>query len=421
MAKKLTALKVEQAKSRSIRTEMPDGGCAGLYLVIQPNGKRSWAIRYRRKADGKPRKITLSGSLSLAAARAKSTDLLEQAAKGADPAATIQIEKQAARARAVGEDDTFGVVVRKFILRDQRPKNRTWSETARLLGVRLGSDGKLEAIRGGLADRWGGRKFKEIQKRDVLEELDAIVDRGAEIMANRTLAAIRRLGNWAMTRDIISVSPCANVEPPADETKRDRILTDKEIRQLWKACDTIGQPFGPAIKLLLLTGQRRGEVGEMTEGEIDRAKRLWTIPARRAKNDVIHDVPLSDEAIAVLDGVKRIKSEEGFIFTTTGDAPVSGWSRIKTELDRLMESTGSRWTLHDIRRTVATGMQRIGIRMEVAEKVLNHTSGSFGGIVGVYQRHDFAKEKRAALDVWAREVERLVGGQTATEIQMSGR
>src|SRR5262249_31443799 len=160
--------------------------------------------------------------------------------------------------------------------------------------------------------------------------------------------------------------------------KRDRVLSDDEIRKLWKACDAIEQPYGPAIKLLVLTGQRRGEVGEMTEAEINRKNRVWTIPAARAKNNVTHDGPLSDQAFAVLDSVKRIKSEKGFIFTTTGTAPVGGWSRTQ---DRLRELVGSEdhWQIHDIRRTVATGMQRIGVRMEVAEKVLNHTSGSFAG------------------------------------------
>ena len=287
MTKKLTALKVEQARPRATRTETPDGGCAGLYLVVQPSGKRSWAVRYRRKADGRPRKITLDGSLSLAAARAKASDHMEHVAKGEDPAAAVQITKQAAREKAQPGADTFGQAVRKFIARDQRPKNRTWVEVARMLGLKLDpeDDKVLLAIKGGLADRWGRRKLTEIQRRDIVEELDKIVDRGGRgIMANRTLAALRRLFNWALARDMIPVSPCAGVAQQVEETARDRVLTDDEIRSLWQACDELGQPFGYAVKLLLLTGARRGEVGEMTEREINLDKRVWTIPAERTKN-----------------------------------------------------------------------------------------------------------------------------------------
>ena len=418
MAKKLTALKIEQLRPRAIRTEYPDGGCAGLYCVVQPSGKRSWAVRYRRKADGKPRKITLDGSLPLAAARAKGAEYMERVAKGEDPAAALQIEKQVVRSKADAGDETFGNAVRKFILRDQKPSNRTWIEVARMLGLKpdTNDDRQLIAIKGGLADRWGKRKFAEIQKRDIIAELDKIVDRGGRgITANRTLAAIRRLCNWAVERDIILVSPSAGIKPQVEEAKRDRLLSEDEIRWLWDGCDKIGQPFGHAIKLLLLTGQRRGEVGEMTDREIDRHKHLWTIPKHRAKNNEAHEVPLTDAALAIVDGVKRIRSDATYIFTTNGDSPVSGWSKVKRQLDVLMsEIAGEQgkklqpWRIHDLRRTAASGMARVGVQLPVIEKVLNHTSGSFGGIVGVYQRHDFAVEKREALNKWAREIARIV-------------
>jgi integrase len=426
MAKKLTALKIDQLRPRAVRTEYPDGGCAGLYCVVQPSGKRSWAVRYRRKADGKPRKITLDGSLSLAAARAKGAEYMERVAKGEDPAAALQIEKQAARAKVQPGDEAFGSVVRGFILRDQKPSNRTWIEVARMLGLKpdANDDKQFTAIKGGLADRWGKRKFAEIQKRDIIAELDKIVDRGGRgITANRTLAAIRRLCNWAVERDIISSSPCAGIRPQVEEAKRDRLLSDDEIRWLWDASNEIGQPFGSAAKLLLLTGQRRGEVSEMTNREIDRHKHLWTIPKERSKNNETHEVPLSDSALALIDSMKRIRSGAGYLFTTNGDSPVSGWSKAKRQLDALMSETARKqgkqlppWRIHDLRRTAASGMARIGVQLPVIEKVLNHTSGSFGGIVGVYQRHDFAAEKRDALDAWSREVDRIVSGKTADVI-----
>src|SRR5262249_12145049 len=220
-------------------------------------------------------------------------------------------------------------------------------------------DKQLIAIKGGLADRWGKRKFAEIQKRDIIAELDKIVDRGGRgITANRTLAAIRRLCNWAVERDILSASPCATIKPQVEEAKRDRLLGEDEIRWLWDACDKIGQPFGHAIKLLLLTGQRRGEVSKMTEREVDRHKHLWTIPKERSKNNETHEVPLSDSALAVIDSMKRISSSGGYLFTTNGDSPVSGWSKAKRQLDGLMSKSArnqgkelSPWRIHDLRRT----------------------------------------------------------------------
>jgi integrase len=150
---------------------------------------------------------------------------------------------------------------------------------------------------------------------------------------------------------------------------------------------------------------------------------LWTIPKERSKNNETHEVPLSDSALALIDSMKRISSSAGYLFTTNGDSPVSGWSKAKRQLDALMSETARKqgkqlppWRIHDLRRTAASGMARIGVQLPVIEKVLNHTSGSFGGIVGVYQRHDFAAEKRDALDAWSREVDRIVSGKTADVI-----
>ena len=182
-------------------------------------------------------------------------------------------------------------------------------------------------------------------------------------------------------------------------------------------------PFGPFIQLLMLTGQRRSEVAEMTWPEVDLAAREWVIPAARSKNGEPHVVPLSDQAVAVLEAVPRIKGKANYVFTTDSEHPVSGFSRMKKRIDKLMagyaaeiEATIPAWTIHDIRRTVAAGMQRIGIKIEVTEKVLNHKSGSFRGIAGIYQVHDYADEKRAALEAWGRFVHNLVGSKSKTNI-----
>jgi integrase len=167
-------------------------------------------------------------------------------------------------------------------------------------------------------------------------------------------------------------------------------------------------PFGPAVRLLILTGARREEVGAMRWGEVDLVAKTWTLPGERTKNGIEHVVPLSDPALSILGRVPRIGRYDGFVFTTTGKTAVSGWSKAKVTLDAA--SGVPDWRLHDLRRTFATGLAGLGVSMPVVEKILNHVSGSFGGVAGVYQRHAFADEKRDALDKWAARVTAIAGG-----------
>jgi integrase len=200
---------------------------------------------------------------------------------------------------------------------------------------------------------------------------------------------------------------------------RDRILNDDEVCRFWIATTALGYPFGHLFQLLLLTGQRLTEVGAAKASEIDLDSRLWVIPRERAKNDVAHTVPLSGPAITIVRSLPRVASKSGYLFTTTGDTPVSGWSRAKRNLDKLMVEAGDKdvkipaWRLHDLRRTVSSGMARLGIALPTIEKVLNHTSGSFAGIVRVYQRHSYSDEKRAALEAWASFLLQLVNNPLA--------
>jgi integrase len=234
--------------------------------------------------------------------------------------------------------------------------------------------------------------------------------------------------NWAVERDILSLSPATGVKPVAKETSRDRVLTDDEIRWFWQACEAEGFPWGPLGKVLLLTGQRLNEAAQITEGEI--RGDLWHLSADRTKNGRAHDVPLSDAVRDVLGAVERIDGKPGFIFTTTGTTPVSGFFKARAHLAEAMERLAAdergraveipRWTFHDLRRTAATGMARLGIAVRVTEAVLNHVSGTGGGIVAVYQRHDYADEKRAALEAWGRFVLSLVQGQPDNVVRLEG-
>jgi integrase len=396
MAQTLTARTIETIKPGPDRREIPDRHMPGLYLILQPSGGKSWAVRYRHA--GTPRKHTLGSypAIDLKSARTLAGKALRAVAEGRDPGREKAQERTA-------RPDTVEAVAKLFVerhcLRANRP--RTAAETQRLLDLHV-------------LPRWRGRLVRDITRRDVLDLLDRVVDSGTPIAANRTLSAVRKMFNWAVARDIMDASPCAGVKPPTAERQRDRVLSDIELRNVWRAADKIGGPFGALVKLLILSGQRRDEVAGMRWSEIDLAGRLWTLPPGRVKTNRPHEIALCEPAVAVLKALPRIGDQ--FVLTSNGEAPASGYSKGKRRLDALLPPDIPAWRLHDLRRTTASGMARLGIALPVIEKVLNHASGSFAGIVGVYQRHDFADEKRHALDTWGAHVADLVSDRARRNV-----
>jgi integrase len=401
VAQVLTARTVETIKAGPKRREIADKLLPGLYLVVQPTGAKSWAVRYR--IAGRPRKHTLDAypAIDLKAARDLASEALRAVAKGRDPGR----EKLESR---VLVPDTVAAVVRQFVelhcRRHNRPRHAR--ETTRLLERNM-------------LPRWRARLMRDITRRNVLDLLDRLAEDGP-ITANRTLSAVRKLFNWAVSRDIIAASPCAGVKPPTPERSRDRVLSDDELCAVWQAADKLSGPFGALVKFLILTGQRRDEAAGVRWSELDLDSRLWTIGKERTKNGRTHDVPLSPQAVVIIESLPRIAGSD-FVLTTTGKAPASDYSKKKRQLDALLPADMPAWRLHDIRRTVASGMARLGVNLPFIEKVLNHRSGSFGGIVGVYQRHDFAAEKRLALQAWGRHIEQIVSGQTAKVLPLQNR
>jgi integrase len=360
----------------------------GLYLVLQPSGARSWAVRYR--SAGRPRKHTIGSypAIDLKGARDLAGKALRAAAEGRDPGG----EKASERAAGL---DTVEAIANQFIKRHCAPKNRPSTAT-----------GTERLLRQYVLPRWGGRLARDITRRDAIDLLDRIVDDGKPIRANRVLAAARKMFNWCVERDVLQATPFVGVKPPSKERPRDRALKDSELRAVWMAADRLGGPFGALVKLLILTGQRRDEVARMEWSEINLKTRLWALPPERVKNGRPHEVPLSAPAIAVLKALPRIGDR--FVLTTNGEAPSSGYGKGKRRLDALLPADMPGWVLHDARRTVASGMARLGINLPTIEKSLNHISGSFSGVVGVYQKHSFADEKRAAFDAWGAFVADLV-------------
>jgi integrase len=390
---------VDRIRPAKDRRELPDrgnGSVVGLYLLVQPSGRKSWAVRYR--LHGKSHKFTLGNypAIPLADARAQAGEALGLVYKGVNPATVLH----------AADVPDFETVVRDFIARHAK-KNRSWIEAARLLGLRP----DLAVIDGGLVERWGKRRIDDVTREEIVAMLDDIAAR-APYVANRTLAYLRKFYNWALPRYRLADSPCKGVQPPGKERSRDRVLDDAELKRVWIAAGNLGWPFGDITRLLILTGQRLNEVACMEWSEVDLDAKLWTLPRGRVKNDKGHTVPLSQTAIEI---IERLPRHQRLLFAgRNGKAPVRGFARPKAKLDELSGVTG--WRLHDIRRTVASGMAGLKIALPVIEKVLNHSSGTFRGIVAVYQRHSFADEKRRALDVWAAFVEALVTDAPADNV-----
>ena len=404
----LTVAGIKALRPRAERYEVKDDAITGCYVEVWPSGAVSYRLRYR--FNGKSKKLIFGrfdvdeGGLSKV--RAKAREARNRLGEGIDPASEKRAAR-AARALAAGQaeaiaepapppPDLVETVAAEFIERSAKPNTRDWRETQRLLERNI-------------VAHWRGRRLSEISKVDIHAALDAMIDRGAPVGANRVLAQLRKMCRWAMSRGLIERSPCEGIDKPSSETKRDRVLDDRELAQVWRACEALGFPFGPLTQMLILTGQRRGEVGGMAYSELDLEGALWTLPAARVKNKRQHAVPLPPQAVALLRGLPRIVGSD-YVFSTTGNTAPSGFSNAKERLDEMLPALAP-WTMHDLRRSVATGMARIGVALHVIERVLNHVSGSFGGIVAVYQRHSYSAEMRAALDLWAAHVVALVRAQ----------
>jgi integrase len=246
---------------------------------------------------------------------------------------------------------------------------------------------------------------------EAVRVLDAVTSNSGPVAANRLRAVARACWSWAVQRGALEFNPWeATPRPLARETARDRVLTDAELGTLYNAAGALDEPWGALVRVLILTGQRRGEVAGMRWDELDLAGASWTIPADRTKNHHAHTIPLAAEVVALIKAIKKRAGAE-FVFQGPRKTAVSGFGKMKARLDvalaKAVEGSDKKpapWVLHDMRRTLATGLQRLGVRLEVTEAVLNHVSGSRKGIVGVYQRHGWEAEKEAALKAWTAHV-----------------
>jgi integrase len=396
----LTVKAIDALKPAAARLEIPDGAMPGLYLIVQPSGAKSWAVRYR--LGQRTRKMTLGPleRVTLADARKAALDALDVAAEGRDPAIEARDAVASKRSSSNAAEELLEEFVRRHV-----SKQRSAVETTRIIEKHL-------------KPAWRGRAIRTIGPADVLAVVEPIADDGKGYLANRVFATARKFLNWNVERRILPMSPIVGMRPPAAEESRQRVLADWEIRALWQACDRIGWPWGDFAKLLLLTAQRREEVAGAPRSEFDLESKspAWLIPASRAKNGEEHLVPLAPAVVEIIRGIGRVEGPGDFLLSTNGESPISGFAKGKARIDAAMlevlreadpNAVLTPWRFHDLRRTAASGLQKLKQPIHVVEAVLNHKSGTVSGVAAIYGRYDYAAEKRAALVAWAKHVKKL--------------
>jgi integrase len=380
----LTQDSAEKIKPSDKRREISAG--SGLFLCVQPSGHKSWIIRYRNNA-GRNVKMTLGNfdKVTLKNARDAARVYFGKVAQGLDPHREKVEARRAAQVKSTKKDPLFSKAVDDFLEACEKKgtRDRTLHEYRRML-------------RKDVEPRWRGRRISEITRQHVLDLLDDLEKRGAGTAVNRTFQVTRTLFGWAMSRNLLAFSPCAGVKAPVTEQSRDRVLSDDELHRLWQSLDATAYPAGPIIKLLLLTGARRSEIEGLRWSEL-LEDQTWLLPAERSKNGEERLTPLSDAALDVIKHVPRIVGD--LLFTVDGEKPFASMQAAKKQLDAELRFNKP-WVLHDLRRTVSTGLHRMGIEPHVCEAVLGHRV--VHGVARVYNRWSYFPEKKKALDAWGK-------------------
>ena len=404
-AVKLSDMKLPAGKSEAL---FFDDKLLGFGIRLRKGGKRTWIVQYRIGAKQRRKTLGSADTITEGQARDAARRDLASVQLGGDP----QAEKAKERARAAV---TLESVATRYLRHQEaclRP--RSYEQVALHLE---GDKAHWEPLM--------SLPIHQITRRDVAARLGEIAVERGPVAANRARTTLSGLFSWAMKEGLADENPVAGTNRQANEQARERVLSDAELVAIWKACRD--DDYGRIVRLLILTAQRRDEVGGMTRSEIgDLAARKWSLPSERTKNGRAHDVPLSDLTLAILrDALSHPGREEREVIFGDGararggaDRGFSGWSKAKAQIDQRIpaEAKVAPWTLHDLRRSAATRMADLGVLPHVVEAVLNHVSGSKGGVAGIYNRAAYAAEKRQALDLWAAHVEALLQGRAAANV-----
>ena len=395
---KFTDRQIKSLKPKKTRYEVWEDNGKGFGVRVAPTGRKSFIFLYR--FQGTSRRMTFGNypETSLAdahAAHAKSRQLLEQ---GNDPATVEQDAKEESR-----RSPSVKRLVAEYIEKYAKPRKRSWKEDKRILYKDV-------------VPRWGKRKAQDVARRDIILLLDEIVERGALIQANRTLATIRKMYSFAMGRGILESSPCVAIPAPSKENRRDRVLSEDEVKIFWEKLATakMERSTALALKLQLITAQRKGEVAGSEWADFDLTNGWWTIPAEKSKNRLPHRVPLSSFAIETLNELKIISGDSKWLFPS----PRDGQHIAETSVDHAVRANAEHFkidhfTPHDLRRSAASMMTASGVQRLTVSKILNHVET---GITSVYDRHSYDKEKRKALRTWGLQLETILGLKKSNKV-----
>lgn len=395
---KLTDAQVRNLKPQGRRYEIWEEGRGGFGVRVTPRGTKSFIYMYRY--EGKARRMTLGEypQMSLADAHQAHAVAEQRLKEGSDPGAHLVIERKDER-----KAPTVADLSQEYLEKWSKPRKRSWATDKRII--------EKDVLPG-----WGRRKAQDITRRDVIRLLDHIVDRGAPIMANRTLAVIRKMFNFAVGRDIVLASPCAAIQTPSREQRRDRVLSAEEIKNFWHGLEgtRITAGIRLALKLQLVTAQRKGEVVSAEWAEIDLQEKMWSIPAEKTKNRLPHRVPVSALAIEILAAAKNLAGDSRWVFPSPRSAghitPTAVDHALRIDLNTLGIDN---LTPHDLRRTAASHMTSGGTLRLVVSKILNHVES---GVTAVYDRHSYDREKRQALEAWGRKLQGIVEGDEPSNV-----
>ncbi len=423
MAKRFTDAKIKGLKPTSKRVILFEHGGRGFGLRVEPSGRKSFFLEYRfGEAEERRNRILTIGkypTVSLTEARSIASQSLSQIEQDIDPA-TQKLTKKITDQNAL----TVGDLVEEYIEKWARVKKKeqSWKEDERLLNKDI-------------LPVFGRKKAKDIRRRDIVLLLDAIVKRGATITANRVLAVTRKMFNFAVGRDIIDASPCVQIPAPSKENRRERYLSENEIKVFWKKLDDakMSQEIKLALKFLLVTGQRKNEVIGAEWNEFDLKNKWWTIPEEKSKSKLTHRVPLPSTAMEILNELKKITGQYQFVFASrvghkkrnperkAGMFPILG-----SAVDRALRNNQTNnlktkqkknfnlehFTPHDLRRTVASMITKSGVDRSVLKKILNHADR---GVTAVHDIYEYDKEKQVHMLAWDRELKKILASQKRTK------
>lgn len=403
MPRSLTARTIARLKPGPRQVDVWDSSLPGFGLRVSVNGRKTWTVRYR--IDRRLRRMSIGHfpPLTLADARKLAREALRSAEKGNDPA-----QAKIARRKA----DTFGELATEYIERHAKRRKKSWKADDRML--------RTEVL-----PHWRHRLARDITRRDVRTLVQDVAERGAPILANRIVSLLSRVFKFALDEELIEASPAVRVSRPGQERSRDRVLTDDEIRQFWTAADALSQEMAAFWRLRLLTAQRGGECVAMRWADVDFEAGWWTIPATVAKSKREHRVPLSEPALTILKDLRTTvderlqqprsdgKPRKEPVYVLTG-------ARGKRQQSEAAATFGiADFRGHDLRRTAATNMRKAGVPRDHVSKVLNHVEG--GPVATrVYDRYDGDREKKIALDTWARTLMAILEEQEGGKVIQFG-